>query len=222
MNNILLALSAILILAGCETVPSFEIKPNIIATSIPEIGVETTKTIGEILVAKGTRSEIYGVEVSTPMSDGTVTAGLYRETKSTDSYECFEPVTPSGASIKRMSSSECFLAYNKALHSLQRATLNEFGMIFYLGEIPSSSYQFKKFNLENTNSFQKTLIFTGKDKDILRFTYREFADDYARPAFSVDVVYDLSESKIIQYQKLKMEVLNATSSQITYKLISNF
>jgi hypothetical protein len=222
MKRALLALSAILIFAGCETVPSFEVKPSTIAISFPEIGIETTKAIGEILVAEGTRSEIYGVEVSTPMPDGTVTAGLYRETKATDGYECFDPVLSSGASIKRMPSSECFLAYNKALRSLQRATLNEFGMIFYLGEIPSSNYQFRKFNLENTNSFQKTLIFTGKDKDLLRFTYREFADDYARPAFSVDVVYDLSESRIIQYQKLKMEILSATSTQITYRLITNF
>jgi len=222
MKKALLALSAVFILAGCTTTPSRRIEPEIIDISDPKIGVETTRTIGETLVSEGSRIEAYGLEMLSPALDGCVSKGLYRQTESSAEFDRFDPITSTGAAMKTVNNSECFLAYSKRLKSLQRAVYNDFGMIYYLGDIPQANYQYKKFTVDNKSSFQKTLIFTGKDKDILRFTYREFADDYARPAFSVDVVYDLSESKIVQYQKLKMEVLNATSTQITYKLISNF
>jgi len=222
MKKLFLALSAVFILAGCATTPPRRIEPEIIDVSDPKIGIETTKTIGETLVSEGSRLEAYGLEILSPSLDGCVSTGLYRQTASSDDFDRFDPVPSTGAAIKPVNTAACFLAYNKRLKSLQRAVYNDFGMIYYLGGIPQGNYQYKKFTVDNKSSFQKTLIFTGKDKDILRFTYREFANDYARPAFSVDVVYDLSESRIVQYQKLKMEVLNATSTEITYKLISNF
>ena len=43
-----------------------------------------------------------------------------------------------------------------------------------------------------------------------------------RPAFTQEVQYDLSESKIIGFKNLRLEVVRATNTEITYRLIQNF
>jgi hypothetical protein len=40
---------------------------------------------------------------------------------------------------------------------------------------------------DGPNTFRKVLLFVGSDKDAIRFSYREFANDLARPAFTEDL-----------------------------------
>ncbi len=72
------------------------------------------------------------------------------------------------------------------------------------------------------NSFQQTLIYTGKMGNVLKFSYREFSDDLARPAFSTDISYDLTESKIIGYKDFKAEIIEATNTELIYKILQGF
>ncbi len=72
------------------------------------------------------------------------------------------------------------------------------------------------------NEFQQTLIYNGMVGKKINVAYREFSNKMARAAFSNDVEYDLSQSKIIGYKGAKIEVLNATNENITYRVISNF
>ena len=59
--------------------------------------------------------------------------------------------------------------------------------------------------------------------DILKFTYREFTFyGYARDAFTQDVQYDLKEDPIIGFKGARVEVIEATNREITYKVISYF
>lgn len=80
----------------------------------------------------------------------------------------------------------------------------------------------KQLNPENLNSFQQTLLYNGRIGDRITLGYREFANGTARPAFSNNVDYDLSESKVVGYKGAKLEVINATNTEITYKLLSGF
>lgn len=84
-----------------------------------------------------------------------------------------------------------------------------------------------KFRIDDVTSvespsFTQTLIYTGKVGNKVRFAYREFSNNMARPAFSTEIEYDLSDSKVIGYQKAKLEVYEVTNTSITYKVISNF
>lgn len=65
------------------------------------------------------------------------------------------------------------------------------------------------------------LIYNGKSGDTIKVSYREFLGDMARPAFTQDLNYDLSESKVIAFKSVIIEILEATSSTIKYKLIKN-
>jgi len=72
------------------------------------------------------------------------------------------------------------------------------------------------------DSFQRTLIYNGKVGGKINIAYREFSSDLARPDFSNNVEYDLSESSVIAYKGAELEVLEATNQFIRYKVIRNF
>ena len=72
------------------------------------------------------------------------------------------------------------------------------------------------------NSFQQTLIYSGKVGNKINVGYREFSSNVARPAFNNDVEYDLNESKTIGYKGALLEVIDANNQSIKYKVLKNF
>jgi len=87
----------------------------------------------------------------------------------------------------------------------------------------------KPINFENTTyidrsapGFYQELIYNGRTGDAVRFLYREFANDMARPAFSQDVQYDLREGSTVGFKGARIEVLDATNVNIKYRVLSHF
>ena len=70
--------------------------------------------------------------------------------------------------------------------------------------------------------FEQELIFNGRVDNNLKFIYREFSGQMARGAFTQEVQYDLNESNIIGFKGARLEVIEATNRNITYRLIENF
>ena len=70
--------------------------------------------------------------------------------------------------------------------------------------------------------FKQEFIYNGRVGNALKFIYREYVDDVARPAFTQDLQYDLAESKIIGFRGLRIEVVSATNTNIEYKVLSHF
>jgi hypothetical protein len=66
------------------------------------------------------------------------------------------------------------------------------------------------------DSFKQELIYNGKSQNTIKLSYREFKDDFARPAFSQGLTYDLSEGKTIEFRGMKIEILEATNSGIKF------
>ena len=80
---------------------------------------------------------------------------------------------------------------------------------------------FEELEKQNPQDTQ-TLLYLGKSGNVLKFGYRESYQDLARPAFSNEISYDLTESDIIGYKKAKLQVISATNTSITYKVLSYF
>lgn len=70
--------------------------------------------------------------------------------------------------------------------------------------------------------FEQQLIYTGSEGHILKFTYREFADGTARPAFSLDATYDLSRDRRIRFKGAILDILSYDNQSIRYRVISGF
>ena len=79
--------------------------------------------------------------------------------------------------------------------------------------------KFTKTSIFAPGSMRKELLYNGKSKDTIKMTYREFQNDMARPAFFQDLSYDLIESKIIGFKGTQIEIIDATNSEIKYKVI---
>ena len=69
---------------------------------------------------------------------------------------------------------------------------------------------------------EKVFIYNGRVGNVVKFTYREFVDDRARPSFTQDVQYDLSNSDIVGFKGLRIQILNADNSTIEYKVLEDF
>ena len=80
----------------------------------------------------------------------------------------------------------------------------------------------KKKQILSQDSFQQTLIYSGRVGNKINIGYREFSNNTARPAFNNNVEYDLTESKMIGYKGAQIEVLEATNQIIKYRVVRNF
>lgn len=86
---------------------------------------------------------------------------------------------------------------------------------FSMGKAPiPGTFQF--------DSLQQTLLYNGKIGNRITLAYRELQNNIARPAFSNSVEYDLSESNVIGYKGARLEIVKATNTEITYRILSGF
>lgn len=67
----------------------------------------------------------------------------------------------------------------------------------------------------------KELIYSGISGKTIEVAYREFRRGYAALAFSQNLKYDLSASKIIRFQNFEIEVLGADNNSITTRVLKD-
>ena len=113
---------------------------------------------------------------------------------------------------------DCFININNRTGRISGVTLG--GVAISLKPVPSVIK--KEMTLVNTTNFKQEMIYNGKSGSIARFLYREYSGNMARPAFSQELTYDLSSSKIIGFKEVRLEVINTTNTSIKYKVISGF
>jgi len=87
---------------------------------------------------------------------------------------------------------------------------------------PNPNFRVGKLVDISQPSFKQELIYNGKSGSTLKFMYREFSKDLARPSFSQEVNYDLAESNIVGFKGARIEILNATNTKIEYKVLKSF
>ena len=69
----------------------------------------------------------------------------------------------------------------------------------------------KEKKIIEEGSFRYQLVYSGMDGNNVKVLYREYKDDFARPAFNQELVYNLENSNIIRYKNYRIEVKNATT-----------
>lgn len=69
------------------------------------------------------------------------------------------------------------------------------------------------------NSLRRELIYGGVTGRTISISYREFADNTARPAFTQELKYDLTDGREIGFQGARFEVIEATNTQIRFRVI---
>jgi hypothetical protein len=65
------------------------------------------------------------------------------------------------------------------------------------------------------------LVYSGLTGNTLKTEYHEYSGAWIRPAATTSMEYNLDESKIIMFESVKFEIIQATDSTLQYRIISD-
>ena len=199
-------------LSGCATVgiPT-PIPSEMTKTTSPEIGVLTTRELGEPLFLRQV-SRTYPALVFAESARIKNKAGTFQPRgplllsfqNAKDESFCgpVSQINPSTGTVQRHFPEFCF----------SRSFLDTNG-------IP---YQRESATRVDPENFRRELLYQGKVGNELRFSYREFSGDLARPAFTQELSFDLNEGNTVGARGARLEVLEASNISITYKVREPF
>ena len=219
-------------IVGCATnqknIPiNLDIK-NLI--SYPNENLVVKSSIGNTLVKKGYVIESPGYKVET---------GILIDRTNNKLYPCSRANTrtqKSPISYKKLNGDMCATGFildqvcpsgsSKITHSICHSEKNN---KYYLDtpayiDFAFDSTKASKVIITNTygTEFTQEFIYNGKVENNIKFIYREFTGNLARPAFSQEVQYDANGTNQIAFKNMILEIIEANNQSITYKLISNF
>ena len=207
MKKIALVL-LILSLGACKTRP---IQPTYSFLTLPSVGSVETVGIGERLLSQGDASTVAGIVLPKDVAFGNITVkrGKYPLVGENAEYRHFQDKAfVKGAQVTHLYLFKKDDSTKTLCVSRSLCTDAEFS----IGEVTTYS----------SSRTQQTLLYNGKIGNRVTLGYREFINDIARPAFSNDVDYDLSESNVLGYKGARLEVIKATNTEITYKVVAGF
>ncbi len=73
---------------------------------------------------------------------------------------------------------------------------------------------------EHPTPITQQLIYDGVAARIAAIGYREYGEELTKPVYSQQLQYDLNESDLIIFQELTIQVIEATSKQIRFKVLT--
>jgi len=204
---------------------SVPIKQNVQNISYPALDTITTNNIGDILLSQGVLTTYPAVEILQDISGpgaivghGNIVKGIYIGVSNEGNNIIYKP-RPNDAIMTEAVGVFLLAGSGDALNIAWRGG---FGNLVKGKSIDSAFYKKTTTAIESSSDFQQTLIYTGKEGNIIKATYREYSGSLARPAFTIDVTYDLKESNVIAFRGAKLQIIEATNTSIKYKVLSNF
>ena len=88
-----------------------------------------------------------------------------------------------------------------------------------LGKIPSEGITYTTYEEWDNDSFKRELVYGGISQNTVSLLYREFKGAIARPAFSQELKYDLTEGNEIGFRGARFHVIKANNTSIRYKVL---
>jgi hypothetical protein len=225
----------ILLMQGCA-VPSENLKRTYTATyysptitDLPAIGEIKTVEVGESLVSKDKQTTIPAIDIEQAIEHPVVNlgksyaltalSGRYVE-KGKDAFgKYFE--AKEGKFLENGKPIKSRVGIYVTDSDPQKTEFYALTQTSIPLSYPKSSIPFTKSFQQTRDelSFRKELVYTGIAQNVVSILYREFKDDTARPAFSQDLKYDLSESNVVGYRGARFEIIKATNQGLTYKTL---
>jgi len=235
------------IIASCSTANPFVNTgrgvTEVEGIDFPEIGKVTIGSLGDTLVSKGTKSYTPAITVLDEWvwKEGTnliprhwvaantefVLTGIWIHNETGEEYKCFTGKYNYDAHWNyynvpgvNLPMDLCKDKFGK-WHDFQSLFFDGAGVSANNLEFDARYKEFTKVEL-NGVSFVQEFLYNGRVNNSLKFVYREFSGDLARPAFTQEIQYDFDQSNIIGFKGLQLEVIEATNTRIVFKVLNNF
>jgi len=218
----------LLAVSACAT-PKYNYQPETTLISAPPLNAVATAYVGEEMVSQGNISQREGIVFETPqkISGYSFSNGFLPKTGEDEKSEFFTfiaastkvPTTDGHATMSKNFLVDPLESVELIKESNKLCAVTIFHLKACRAGIP-----FKRETVKNLNkdSFQQTLLYSGRVGDKINVSYREYSGDTARPAFNNQVEYDLSESKQIAYRGALITILEADNQKIQYIVDRNF
>lgn len=188
----------------------------------PPLNTLATVEVGETLVAKGRRSIRPAIVTEEPVENWFArfppqTFVLGYQSEKHNWYLADEAHNTMGAGL--------YPVGNAGL-CISRTDPSRIGFFNTLGACNESKavvpYKHTEALSEGRPSLSQELIYSGRSGSTIRIVYREFVNDYARPAFTQELTYDLNEGSEIGFRGVRIQVVEATNTKIVYRVVSSF
>lgn len=215
MRNLAILL-VLFVSSGCTAVKYNGAIRHIKDVNYPEIGVTETAFVGDHLISSGSiiEEEVLYVHETIDGALYHIPAGKYLGLGYDDLNYFY---SASGVTYSAWADPLEALALEKEGKSRLCVV-----SIYSAKTCYSGDYERKTEVSARGDSFQQTLLYSGRVGDKINISYREFSNNFARPAFNNEVEYDLSSSKTIGYKGAVIEVMEADNNSITYRVLKSF
>lgn len=199
---------------------------------IPNLNDYTRGKLGNSLVSKSTITERPAIQL---LSNTQVRGGI--EVKITPEDNMVVKIKGTAVNKITGETAECFHPWSKPYEQApeiinmicivdNRYIANWNSLVWGIEDqiAANKNTKYKKLIVEDESGFyfKQEFIYNGRVNNSLKFVYREFSGDTARPSFTQEVQYDLNQSSIIGFKDLSMEILKATNQEIEYRVITPF
>jgi hypothetical protein len=218
-------------MAGCATV----VKVSEYSTTepkigmVPTIGVQSTTPVGGIIYSQFRYWSKTGYRIKSDFSQSfvlgriSVLGGdfvLKSELGNKDVF-CTEKKSYIDPMIGPYKTA-CFIDNDKDSR-FERLTAAPGAVWFEYDIAQPLPYEISELIIPNNDSFKYEILYQGINKGSLKLSYREYINDFARPAFFQDVTYDLeSTPTTITFRTVRLEISGANNNQINYRVLSGF
>ncbi|UZP67698.1 hypothetical protein N1030_01645 [Desulfovibrio mangrovi] len=190
-----------LLLTACATLEP--IPPTYQSADFPKIGDVQTIEVGEPMCDQGTLAVYHGIEiVEIPAGHATQLAvgDVFIERYMGRYVLCRQGVMPP---------------------HMQEIIFDKSGLFGALEKIGAKTVT-KDLVLQSSNYLRQQLLYNGRSKDSVYFSYREFASDMARPSYSQDLTFDISSDQVVGIKGARFEIIKASNTEVTYKMLKPF
>ncbi|MFM2085508.1 MAG: hypothetical protein RLZZ237_377 [Pseudomonadota bacterium] len=197
----------------------------------PEMGAESEIEIGQTIVSKAKQVVHPALDVSSDLSVKVESGFFSNGWSGTASIKkgTFKRYFSNGEGV--------FYRADNATFSFAAGTVNQEGGVFvpndanqpslpwtfsksviYFGDTPVSASPTTIKTFE-TDSFVRELVYGGVSKGTIAISYREFSDKTARPAFTQELKYDLSEGDVIGFRGARFKIIKAGNVSLRYVVL---
>jgi len=212
--RIILSLAVIVMLGACAGQPHIPVPPEVEVTDTPPVGEKIIREVGQTLVHQ---SNLYMYEALVPHKplryEVALATGYF-----TYKGDLIASIGPDG--VKRYCGPYVQMVGQRENH-LGKGCVDQTVMAKYF-KLYEGDYTIKKIARSHAESYQRQIIYTGKSGNTIYLMYREFKNDMARPAFTQNLTFDLSDSKVVGVMGARLKVMKATNTNIEYVLQSRF
>jgi hypothetical protein len=236
--NASLFVTTALVISGCVALPSENLKRSFTKiyhspTSIdyPAIAEIKTVELGESLVYKDKQTTVPAIDIDKPFekqlenigkkSNVTLLPGRYMESGS-DAHGKYYVASAGKFLENGKPLNNCGVYVNDSdpllteIYCIAQSGAKGAPLTYTASGIPFTK---SIHQTRDELSFRKELVYAGISQNMVSILYREFTNDMARPAYSQDLKYDLSESKTFGFRGSRFEIIKATNQGLTYKTL---